>query len=435
MKNKFNVRFTNIFTSILSKGLMVLAVIASISFLSSCQKEASSENSQQKSQEIVRKTLHEFAKNLAIDLHKGSPKIKTKMVELYPKTAEEFLLAELLDDSRGNDLNLRSASVYNTLLATNPELTVAYPALTSGESFSDHINSIDYVVVLDDAVDIESPLVTSLNAYDASGNLVTISSAFNDNLNYAVVKNSEIFQAVHDNTYISIDGIQITSQIQNFSPYMEIGNWNLYSTADIANAEFMELGIYGGGPPPSPTGGSGGAPTCDRDPRTKKDELHKIKFDGHYVERTYESRWRMPFFEMSATYAIFKGGTNNSNVQLIQKAVRRHKDDVHGIYCPNLQLDISTWTAEMGDKWQVAWVEVDDRNTSKIEFNLGFTTKIDTNSSATASVKYSIDFRNGDKLLGSNLVEFCDPAIGEGTEYKVCDVNGQGFWFRERIKN
>ena len=43
MKNKFNVRFTNIFTSILSKGLMTLAVIASI-FVVGCQKDVTLPN-------------------------------------------------------------------------------------------------------------------------------------------------------------------------------------------------------------------------------------------------------------------------------------------------------------------------------------------------------------------------------------------------------
>ena len=43
MKNKFNVRFTNIFTSILSKGLMALAVIASI-FVVGCQKDVTLPN-------------------------------------------------------------------------------------------------------------------------------------------------------------------------------------------------------------------------------------------------------------------------------------------------------------------------------------------------------------------------------------------------------
>ena len=142
----------------------------------------------------------------------------------------------------------------------------------------------------------------------------------------------------------------------------------------------------------------------------------------------------MPHFEMSATYAIFKSG-GTGNVQLIQKSVRRHKDDVHIQYCPKLDLDIATWSVDMGDKWQIAWVEVDDRSSRTLEFNLGFSTKIDTNSSATAAIKYTLSFVNGDKLLGHNFVEFCDAAKGEGTEYKVCDVDGQGFWFRERIRD
>ncbi len=416
-----------VFKVVFTLALLCLSMIA-------CQKDAVQE---EKGKKAVQKSLTDFAKNLATDLHVQNHEMKAKMIEQYAQTkAEEFLLAELLKETPSSAVNLRNVNIYSPLLMTNPELTVAFPALTSGESFETHINSIDYVVILDENVDVESPQTTTLNAFDSNGNFTTISSDFNDNLNYAVVQNSEFYTAVNTNTFITADEVVITPLIQNFPPYMTVGDWGLYTIADINNSDFMAMGIFGGNPPPNgPSGGTGGALVCDRDPRNKKDELHKIKFDGHYVERTYESRWRMPFFEMSATYAIFKGGSAGSNVQLIQKSVRRHKDDVHMQYCPNLQLDIATWTAEMGDKWQVAWVEVDDRNTAKLEFNLGFTTKVDTNSTGTTSVKYTIDFKNGDKLLGSNLVEFCDAATGEGTEYKVCDVNGQGFWFRERIRN
>ncbi len=401
--------------------------------ITACQKEVAQE---QKSKKLVQKSINDFAKNLATDLQTKNHEIKSKMIERFEQTkAEEFLLAELLDESSSKNVNLRNVNAYNQLLATNPELTVTFPAYTTGESFESHINSIDYVVILDDNVNEESPQTTSLNAYDANGNFVTISSVFNENLNYAVVLNSEFYTAVNSYSSVTIEGNPVAPQIQNFSPYMTVGDWNLYTIADISNSYFMEMGVYGGNPPIGGyTGGTGGVVSCDRDPRVKKDELHKIKFDGHYVERTYESRWRMPHFEMLATYAIFKPGTT-SNVLLVTKPVRRHKDDVHGGYCPALQLDIATWTAEMGDKWQVAWVEVDDRTNRKLEFNLGFTTKIDTNNSATASVKYSIEFKDGDKLLGSNFIEFCDAANGEGSEYKVCDVDGQGFWFRERIRN
>ena len=402
--------------------------------VTACQKDVVQE---QKSKKVVQKSINDFAKNLGTDLQTKNHEIKSKMIEQFKQTKyEESLLAELLDESLSKNVNLRNVNAYNQLLTTNPELTVTFPAYTTGESFESHINSIDYVVILDDNVNEESPQTTSLNAYDANGNFVTISSVFNENLNYAVVLNSEFYTAVNSYSSVTIEGNPVASQIQNFTPYMSVGNWNLYTIADISNSDFMAMGVYGGNPSTGGyTGGTGGIVSCDRDPRVKKDELHKIKFDGHYVERTYESRWRMPHFEMSATYAIYKGGTTGSNVQLLQKAVRRHKDDVHGTYCPDLGLDIATWTPEMGDKWQIAWVEVDDRNNRKAEFNLGFTTKIDANTSATASLKYTVEYKDGDKLLGSNLVEFCDPANGEGTEYKVCDVDGQGFWFRERIRN
>lgn len=420
---------------ILSLSIVLISTVMFLGF-NACQKEVVQGR---KTNKVVQKSINDFAKNLATDLRTKNHEIKSKMIERFNQTkAEEFLLVELLAKNLTNNVNLRNADAYNQLQMVNPELTVAFPAYNVGESFESHINSIDYVVILDENIDDENSQTTTLNAYDQNGNFVTISSEFNENLNYAVVLNSEFYIAVHDNTFVTVDEIVITPQIQNFQPYMEVGDWNLYTQADIGNSEFMDMGIYGGNPPQNGSGGStGGGLTCDRDPRIKKDELHKIKFDGHYVERTYESRWRMPHFEMAATYAIYRGGTTGSNVQLIQKSVRRHKNDVHGQYCPDLQLDIATWTPEMGDKWQVAWVEIDDRKNSKLEFNLGFTTKADVISAgtATASIKYTIDFKEGDKLLGSSLIEFCDAAKDEGTEYKVCDVDGQGFWFRERIRN
>ena len=118
--------------------------------ITACQKEVAQE---QKSKKLVQKSINDFAKNLATDLQTKNHEIKSKMIERFEQTkAEEFLLAELLDESSSKNVNLRNVNAYNQLLATNPELTVTFPAYTTGESFESHINSIDYVVILDEIV-------------------------------------------------------------------------------------------------------------------------------------------------------------------------------------------------------------------------------------------------------------------------------------------
>jgi hypothetical protein len=156
-------------------------------------------------------SLTNFAQFL-IDDFNSEGQLKLKQIDLYLKTHnEEFSITDLKEEG----VSQRGKTSLSQLIGQNPLMQVAYPsfAFKTDESFEEHINRIQYFIVLNDDIVLDE--VSTLEAFDANGNLVTISSRFDENIRYAVIKINEAFDAIRDGETTSIKGKSIPTSLSS----------------------------------------------------------------------------------------------------------------------------------------------------------------------------------------------------------------------------
>jgi len=346
---------------------------------------------------------------------------------------EEFALYRF-----NNQVNLDSISMLN------PMITIAYPSLAfhEGESLEQHLQQIDYIVLL---YDLDPDEEKTLTALTPSGQSVTISSIFDETKRYCVIKYSEELIAVNAVTNKTYYGSNVPINLSMFTPTVTIGDYKMYKNEDFLNAAYQSGQVLSGlitsppvdppitWPPVSPPSG------CDRDV-LRKDELHKIKFSGLDCIRNYESGFHLPTLELVVAYAIPRYNGGSVAVDLVFKDVRIHWKHCSTHYSDPLALDIVTWNKTLygyGDTWQVLWIERDYWDAVSGEFTLGFNVsfKLPGDNTLGVNVGYKVTRQKKDKQLGTSLIEYCDAAHNEGVEYKVASCNESGgFWFKEHIR-
>jgi hypothetical protein len=359
--------------------------------------------------------------------------VQQQILATYRKKGiEEFLLADFL---KNNGSNFRSSNVsdeLNHLVLDNPMLTIAYPSLAfKEESFEEHLDKIDYTVMLFDDIDE----VSELPAFDSEGRLVHISSDFDENIRYCVVKYNEAYIAVNSSTLKTFFEDDVPRNLFETKAHDTIGEYLMYSAADLINSRLKESNTYFRG------GGEGAADSCElpceRDCFKTKDELHRVKWSTKHCLKTVEDGFHLPQVEMIAYYAIPQYATGTIKVDLVAKDVFMHWQDMTGKFSEPIGQEIATWKPELGDRWQVLWIERDYWNSVQSKFTIGFTVgfKVD-GENATGNASLEITSMKKDKEIGSSLIEYCDKAQDEGDVYKPLSCGGVGgFWFREHVRD
>ena len=213
----------------------------------------------------------------------------------------------------------------------------------------------------------------------------------------------------------------------------------MYSAADLINSRFKEEGRLLG---EQVVGSAACDKPCERDCFMKKDELHKVKFSSKSCIKNFESGWHLPKLEMIAYYAIPRYSSGAASVDLVAKDVFIHCDKICGKFSEPLELEIATWTPDLGNRWQVLWIERDYWDKVQDKFSLGFSVGFKvkdpvtgTETSVAANAAWEITSMKQDKEIGRSLVEYCDKALNEGETYKPCSCDASGgFWFKEHLK-
>lgn len=381
--------------------------------------------------------------------------LKSKVLSKYNESQiEEFLVYDVLNQ---NENSTRAISTYDP---NDPMITLAYPSFSFfDESFEDHLDSIDFTVIIDE----NFPELDSLNAFDINGNPIKILNYFDEGIRYQVIKYSEEELAINLNTMTDYFGNSAPSSIVNFTPIRQIGDYSLFALEDYGNAQHQDDGQYLFGPssPSMPLDTPIILPppddppcyeTTERTLKEGKDVLHRIRFSSKSCLETFESGFHLPKVELIVTYAIvsFNPSSTTINVQLLDKTIRLHYKYMTPDFSDPLNLEIIEWNyPTMGDVWQVVWIERDYWNKVEDEFTLGYTWSIkikdpetDAEASHSATIGYKIKQNKNDKKIGASLLDYCDPVLSEGylgvdgvSGYKPysCNVTG-GFWFREIIE-
>lgn len=372
----------------------------------------------------------------------NAPNLETQqqlILTFERKGVEEFLLADFLK-SKGDMLrNTVSFEELDSLILENPMITIAYPSFAfHEETFEEHLNHIDYTVMLFDDPDE----VDSLAAFNSSGQLVQISSTFNESHRYCVVKYDEAYIAVNPSTRKTYFGDDVSIRLFDFTPRDTVGNYLMYSAADLINSLFIEAGtyLYSGG---EGGGGGSGDPCnlpCERDCYEKKDELHRVMWSSKECVKNFESGFHLPKVEMIAYYGIPRYNNGTVTVDLVAKDVYLNWKDMTTKFSDPLGLEIATWTEDLGNRWQVLWIERDYWNKVQSKFTLGFSVSFKVeNTNISANAAWEIISMKQDKEIGRSIIEYCDKAKNEGETYKPFACGGPigigGFWFKEHIRN
>lgn len=372
---------------------------------------------------------------LLIEDRKKSGDLTQKQIELFHKSGvEEFMLVDFTEGGVG----LRTPSVVQNLLAQNPLMEIGYPSYAffdSIETFEQHIDRIQYYVVLDNDTDPESPLVTTLPAYDANGNSVQIANSFDESVRYAVVAMDEAHDAVVNDAATTVKGRTKPTSLVNFTPSNVVGNVKYYEEATIKNAQYIDGGGSGtisGNPvnlfPPAP---------CDR-PANKKDQLRKIRFSNKDAVKVIEKGFRLPKVELNITYA-FAAVNSNGLIFLDQffTQVDKHWEDMTSSSWTNVDIinqQIKTWLPTDVDTWGVLFVEDDGGQSTSFTFGVTPKYTVDKKWEIGVPLSFTVPTRNNDDIAGLVIIEYCDPAEGEGTAYKIYTGGNDGMWFRENFQ-
>lgn len=418
-----------------NQTIMMLFTAFTLVFASCEKTDVATDTAVQPTSDQNDAALHALAKLLVEDRATGG-EFAQKQVERYGQTGvEEFLLAEFVETGIG----LRSPSAVQQLLAQNPLMEIAYPSYSffkDTETLAQHISNIQYYVVIGDGVDPEYEEVEYLPVYTPNGSLTQLPNVFNESVRYAVVAMDEAHDAFVGDSNTSVKGVAKPNSLDNFTPANVVGNVRYYEEATISNAQVVDAGPVEFGPITF-RGGNGPESGCDR-PANKKDQLYKIRFSNKAAVKVIESGFRLPKVELKITYGV-AAVASNGTVSLGQffTQVNKHWEDMTSSSWSNvsaLNQQIKTWLPTDADTWAELFVE--DDGGSSASFTFGVTPKytVDKKWEFATPVSFTVPVKNNDDIAGNVIIEYCDPAEGEGTFYKVYSGGNDGMYFRQNFQ-
>ncbi len=164
-----------------------------------------------------------------------------------------------------------------------------------------------------------------------------------------------------------------------------------------------------------------GANSIDRDNYSGKDYLYKGKFESRQAFRQVES-WPSgrPEFKVIIVYSDRNGSTltANSVVKILSKDgwIKRYVFYTD-IVTKTIDVPVFTWYKDrFGLYMKYHWIEQDNGDTSS---EVSTTLSNEYSDSFTGSVTVKTTIKDGDDEAGEAIVEYEDPAHGEGTWYST----------------
>lgn len=362
------------------------------------------------------KNLREFIKKEAMKTFDGDYNFlvgtsKEKKIQLY-KSSENATFGNIISNSYS-----KAKSAKNTLLdsieSLFPLLQVAVTELEEGTvdswDIDNHVPLVAYVPFgrKDDIIP----------AFDSEGNLIELSATEPPDELVIVISENERLIGIKKGNFKSI-----TPCINELAVEYSTPESNYYLKEDYYDARNKCIFDDGGS-----TGGSGGgAVTCDRDRKTQKDNLYRMKFNSMADYRNAKDGWFNNDLEIELH--IFLGRKDKTFSELIKyKTGKQNEFKDCGVFsgCEtvwfNFNTEIVTWDKSLyGDAMLYAWYEDDGGGTT--EMSVSFSTKFE-DVSVGITGKYTIPKEN-DKL-GQSIVEYCDNTDGNGYTYDTGSIKFQ----------
>ncbi len=335
---------------------------------------------------------------------------------------------DILVSSTPLDTKVENATTGNAfleeLLAQNPLLQIAMPELPNASADNwNHETYTPLVVFVPSTFDEKN--TTHLTAYDSEGNDTLLNITTPPNKSIIVVSQNERLLAVAKKDTKNLRLEMTNSCLATAEPYYEDPYYTYYYTSDAYCTEYI-MDDGGGG---SGGGGTGSGTTsyCDRDTKSGKDYLYRVKFktiDGfrdaeHYLDGNPE------------IYCLITIGAKESNAfNTLRKSISspdRSKWKDCGVFTCSpewfyINSEVVTWDkAEMGNRMKYTWIEEDDSNDT-YEYTIGLSTSFkDEGTGATTTVngQTKVTLKGEDKNLGESYVEYCDNTDSPGYEYST----------------
>jgi hypothetical protein len=99
-----------------------------------------------------------------------------------------------------------------------------------------------------------------------------------------------------------------------------------------------------------------------------------------------------------------------------------------------LNQQIKTWLPTDADTWAVLFVEDDGGSSASFTFGVAPKYTVDKKWEFATPVSFTVPIKNNDDIAGNVIIEYCDPAEGEGTFYKVYNGGNDGMYFRQNFQ-
>lgn len=287
------------------------------------------------------------------------------------------------------------------------------------ENFSvDEWNTSDEVPIV--AIVPQSIENDVIPAWDADGNYHELSASEAPDRSVIVISENERTIAIpkgsgtssgrlaSNNCPILADAITSTDQ------------FDIYHTSDYYDSHNLCTISGGGGGNPTPTPPP--SPSCDRDRKSGKDILHRMKFESMARFRQ-ANEWFENGQDIEVTIVFARA--NGAVSQLVKTFHGNdHEFKNCGIFNSNpkwfeMNAEIVTWNPETyGDAMWYSFVEKDPEDPCTITsvFTTNFTDPAGNTSSQQVQISQTIS--DEDEVLGQSIVEYCDNTDGDGYTYK-----------------
>lgn len=347
-----------------------------------------------------------------------------------PVSGRFITFGQLLIGNEKASPNHRTAPLTANALAKElPLMQISIPALEQADAGNwDTETTVPLVAY------IPSDTNEGIPAYDAVGNESILSATDEPAELVVVVGENERLVPLPSGTDEQGDhSVFACSAKIEADPYYRSGFYDYYFTNDYFEAiNRCEINRLADDLPPQQT-----LATCDRDTRQKKDELNKMIFVSRNAFQKV-SEWFDGGLDIEVT--IFFANANGA-VARVMKALhgKDHEFNNCSIFkCVpewfEIEAEIITWDKSIyGTAMLYIWFEKDPGNTTT--YTTSFSSSFNLNGVTTTAVNsVSVSTTDKDDPLGEAIVEYCDPADGDGTLYTTGGKAGAiRFYARERL--
>lgn len=385
---------------------------------------------------VKSREVREFIKEQASQKFDGDYDIliaKTQHEKLtLPNGRGSLSFGEILFENNTTQITQNSST--NNIFKENPLLQISVPELPSGITAEDWDVENHSPIIVYRAPGLDLSKVTHLPAFNSDGESIDFDITKIPSSPIIIVSFNERLTAIpkNNNTVLSLDNLRTTTNSM-IEPYYQDEHYDYYLTNQLYDTVLMDSGDGGGG---GYSGGTGTSTSCDRDIKTTNDHLKKVRFTSMEYFRAAESYIDgNPEIYFVITFGAKDPGGFSNLRKYIPSIDRSHWKDC-GVFTCNpewygdgrngMPLSLFNWDKEFyGDRVRYDWFE-EDFSKVKVEYTAGLTVNFkqdDRDTNVSGSVKFIIN--DTDKILGQDVVRYCDNTDGDGTLY----TTGQLEWY------